>query len=173
MQSTSILSILMAAVALTACGGGGDSTPAGVAGVAAVAAVADVASKYVGTWVGPCENNGNNTSTKETIVLTKTSNTTVSNAATDINYSASATCTGANTTANSSQVLTFAGTKLVGADTVDLVNTVNVPPGTSSGKNILLVNGATIRVGDQSGAKDAAGYPTVLLPASKLVFTKQ
>ena len=173
MQSTSILSILMAAVALTACGGGGDSTPAGVAGVAAVAAVADVASKYVGTWVGPCENNGNNTSTKETIVLTKTSNTTVSNAATDTNYSASATCTGANTTANSSQVLTFAGTKLVGADTVDLVNTVNVPPGTSSGKNILLVNGATIRVGDQSGAKDAAGYPTVLLPASTLVFTKQ
>ena len=170
MQSTSILSILMAAVALTACGGGGDSTPAGVA---AVADVADVASKYVGTWVSSCQNNGNNTSTKETIVLTKTSNTTVSVADTATKYSASATCTGANTTANSSQVGTFAGTKLVGADTVDLINTVNVPPGTGSEKNIVLVNGATFRIGDQSGAKDAAGYPTVLLPASTIVFTKQ
>ena len=152
---------------LAACGGGGGDAP-----VAAPvpASTADATDKYVGSW-GLCTPVTNATngvvSSRATFVFTKNSATSLSLKVNGTGFSA-ANCTGAVLNSLVDVVkgtYTLNGTKIIGNDTVDLINltstSATIPSFNGSFKDIALVTGTTLYTGASSAA-DAQGYPTVI-----------
>jgi hypothetical protein len=167
MKFQNLVFLGFAAAALVACGGGGGSTaPA----VAAAAVAADVADKYVGTWSVCVANTASNI--KETLVFTKTSATSASYTFKQDTYPNS-TCAGAPNpgTYNESGTLIYSGTKAVGADTVDKFDISVVTPSASTNKDIGTVSGTTLKLGNNSAALDANGYPNTF--DTVYVYNKQ
>ncbi len=159
-----IISIFVAScisLTLVACGGGGGGEAAPVALVAA--------DKYVGTWTH-CEVNGTNASIKNTLVFTKTAAASLSYTAQEQSYTASTLCAGVNTSLNQTGSITIVGTKTIASDTVEKIDVAINAPNAGSDKDIALITGATLKLGDDT-ALDANGYPTTLDNA--FVFTKQ
>lgn len=155
------------AVTLLACGGGGGGSSAPVA-VAVVAVV--VADKYIGTWAACVATAASNT--KETFVFAKTSATSSSYIFKQDSYPNS-TCAGTPNpgTFTETGTIIYSGTKTIGTDTVDKFDISVVTPSASSNKGIGIVSGSTLKLGDNSGALDANGYPNTY--DSVYVYTKQ
>jgi hypothetical protein len=159
LRTASVIALFTAT--LVACGGGSSSgTPA------ATTAVVD---KYVGVWVN-CAATGTNTSSKTTLSFIKISATSGSYTAQDQSYSASTVCAGTNTTSSQTGTMTHVGTTVVGADTVDKIDLAIKTPVASNEKDIALISGTTLKLGDNT-TLDASGYPTALDAA--FPFTKQ
>jgi hypothetical protein len=163
LRTVSVIALFTAT--LVACGGGSSSgtTPT------TPAATADAIDKFVGVWVN-CAATGTNTSSKTTLTFAKTSAASGSYTVQDQSYSASTVCAGTNTTSSQTGTITHAGTKIVGADTVDKLDLATKTPVASNDKDIALISGTTLKLGD-STTLDASGYPTALDAA--VPFTKQ
>lgn len=161
MKIISTLAVSCTFLALVACGGGG--------GDAAPAPAAVSADKYVGTWIH-CEATGTSTSIKNTLIFTKTAATSLGYTAQEQSYTASATCTGTNTSSNQTGSITIVGTKVIAADTVEKIDVAISTPVAGSDKDIALVAGTTLKLGNDT-VLDANGYPTALDNA--FIFAKQ
>jgi hypothetical protein len=170
MKITPILSILIASVALTACGGGGGAGSE----VAAVNTTASTATTsmdaYVGTWTA-CIQDSATSSTRMTSVFAKTTATTLSYNRKEDYYSGIGCVNPPSFSLNFPYTMSFAGTKTIGSDTVDKTNLTFITAGTTS-KDIVLIKGATIRFSlTYPYSIDADGYPTALDTIN--VLTKQ
>ena len=139
--------------ALTACGGGGGSSEPAQQPVV----VADAVDKYVGTWVA-CVAGTATTSTKETFVYTKASATSANVTFTQTSHAGTA-CAGNSTNGvyTATSVATLAGTKTVGTSTADKITIKPVSPAGPDEKDISLVSGNSLKLGD--GSVDTDGYP--------------
>lgn len=178
MKKFTIYAGMIAAVLamLAACGGGGgDSTP-----TASSAPVVNASDKYVGTW-GNCQASTNPAnglaSVRIDIVFTKTTGTSMSLVMNGAGFSVPncvATNQVSSTPSLATGTMTIDGSKVAGADTVDLLSVVfasaTAPALNTSGKDIGLVSGNSLKFSATSVA-DAQGYPTVIDNA--LVFTKR
>ena len=163
-----IVSSLAVAGFLTACGGGSDDIkPAGstTTTTTTTTVTAGDASRYAGTWVG-CFSEGPTTSSRQTLVLTQQGANSLSGASTETAFAAPSCGGTAGVTKTSSGTIAFAGTKTIGADTVDKA-TITFP-GKPPQKQVLLVKGtapAMLFFGKEpgdGGTLDADGYPTTL-----------
>ena len=172
------VALSMAVLALlAACGGGGDSTPAtAVSGTTPTPPVAttDVADKYIGTWTvcvaGTAPSPGS--SSRETLIFTKASATSIAYAFTQTNHTGTV-CTSTPTSRfEDTGTSTFVGTKTVGSMVVDTAKDVSSAQPTVEAKGIyaIAVTGQ-LRVGDDNSAKDANGYPTAL--DTQYIYAKQ
>lgn len=149
---------------LTGCGGGGDGS--GTAGTTTTTttttttSTASAVDKYVGTWSGCFAGVGG--SFKETITITKSSDTVASYSFIGAEY-ASADCSGTSTGGDSgSGTATMVGTKTIGSETVDKVDMVE---SSLSEKQVLAIVGAELVSGvaaADGGTVDADGYPNTL-----------
>lgn len=142
---------LLASASLAACGGGGGDP--------------DVADKYVGTWTNSCSVSGANSSYNGLLVYTKTGATSTRFTFNINFYSTSTNCTG-NFSADIVQGTdAYRGTKTIGGDVVDLIETtINKADGSPDGsyKDIGLVAGNRLYFGDSTKPVDPNGYPTTL-----------
>ena len=163
---------LMGVLALSACGGGGSG------GTTAATTTTDLVGKYVGKWSTGCGGpvtitaTGAITSSKQTVTITKVSDSAYSAAGGSVDY-VGAGCTGTGTPVvgeTGTTVFTIVGTKTAsgtaasgGSGEVDKV-TYPASAGASS-KDIIYVNaaGPTLQRGNTSGTKDADGFPDTLL----------
>ena len=174
----SLVSGMSVVALLAACGGGGDdgpatATPSTTTTTPATTTTTTAAAKYVGTWVG-CFPNGTNASSRETLVLTQQGPDSLSGATTKTNFAAASCGGAAGITKTDSSTVALAGTKTIGADTVDkgILTQKDQPPQ----KQVLLVKGtapAMLFSGkgpEDGGTVDAEGYPTTL---QSLGYSKQ
>lgn len=145
--------LAVATAALTACGGGGSSETAQQPVV-----TADAVDKYMGTWVA-CVAGTATTSTKETLVYTKASATSANVTFTQTSHAGTA-CAGSPTGSvyTVTSVATLAGTKTVGTSTADKVNITPVSPAGPDEKDISIIEGNTLKLGDET-MLDTDGYP--------------
>jgi hypothetical protein len=152
---------LLSLASLVGCGGGGDDP--------------DVADKYAGTWMTCIPHASNTSSSKFQIVNTKAGATSTRFTYTIDFYNSTPNCTGRFLTESSSQGIdNYLGTKSIGADVVDLIETtINKPDGSRerSYKDIGLVSGNKLYYGDFAKPNDAGGYPTSL--DKEFYLTKQ
>jgi hypothetical protein len=163
MKFQKLVLLVSMASALVACGGGGDTAVAN----------ADVVDKYVGTWVACIvDQSTKTTSIRETFVYTKTNATSASVSYKEDTYP-NLTCAGttAPRTFSSSGAVTYVGTKVVGADTVDKYDAVVTTPSARTFKDISFVQGNTLRLGNTASGFDANGYTNTLSTVE--VFAKQ
>jgi hypothetical protein len=171
------MAVAAAVALLGACGGGGDSTATTSSTASGTtestgnttgttpAAAPSVADKYAGTWAA-CFPEGTGSS-RETVTLTKTSDTSAGFTFAGSGF-ASTNCSGTATNSESaSGNIVWAGTKTIGADTVDKgIVTEGTPPQTE--KQVFLVRGTapvtlvTGRIAEDGGTVDADGYPNAL-----------
>jgi len=138
------LCVLSAAV-ISACGGSD--------------APANVAAKYAGTWTSTCHADGDTIyHYQEVIALKSTSETTLSYQGSVGTYTDSA-CAGTPT-----DIADYAGVITVGAAASvsgTVVDQVTVTPADQDAiKNIMVVQGGTLRVGKKDAPLDASGFPT-------------
>jgi hypothetical protein len=159
-----LLNIVIISAILSACGGGSDA-PAAAA--APAPAAADVVDKYAGTW-SLCAQYSATSSVKVVIVNAKLSATTVNYAYNETDYATSTTCGGTGVPDYSEAgVATYAGTKTIGADTVDLISiavaTVGGVADAYAFKDVAIVKNGQMFLGNLAAALDAQSYPTVLL----------
>jgi Carboxypeptidase regulatory-like domain len=115
--------------------------------------------QYVGTWVG-CNNFTDGTSDRETTTFVKSSASSLTLTDVTVSYNG-AGCTGVPTGAPTTQVgvITFAGTKLVGAVAADkLIFTVS-NPSSFTFNQIIFINGSTMKIGETDIAPGADGFP--------------
>lgn len=160
------LTVLLSACALTlatACGGGGDTTATTTTTTATpsdTTATASAVDKYVGSWSG-CFARGTG-SGRETLTITKTGETTGSFTFSGSAY-ASADCSGASTGSETgSGTATFKGTKTIGADTVDKIDSLEA---SVVEKQVLLIKNGQLVSGVSAadgGSVDSEGYPNTL-----------
>jgi hypothetical protein len=126
--------------------------------------------KYVGTWVG-CNNFTDGTSDRETTTFVKSSASSLTLTDVTISYDG-AGCTGLQIGAPTTEVgaITFAGTKLVGADAADkLIFTVTNPTSFTSNQ-IIFISASTMKIGEIEIAPGADGFPNTF---DTDVLTKQ
>ena len=125
--------------------------------------------KYVGTW-SHCLTFGGS-STRETFTVTKTGTTTASITGTGADYG-STNCSGAVTRTESfSTTDTWRGTKTLGTDTVDKIDSLE--QGGVLVKTIVVIKNGQLYPGREfrdGGSVDSEGYPTSLV---SIPFTRQ
>lgn len=161
------------AAGVAACGGGGGSpgTPSGggvSGGGGGGGGSSAVTDKYIGTWVR-CLVTGGSTAQQDTLVLNKSTDTSMVFSDTLINYN-NTTCVGtgaqqAPTTGN----VTWVGSKSIGSETVDeiTIQTNGVVP---IAKQVIEIRTDTkLYLGDTTSTVDANGYPNAIDPNG---FTK-
>lgn len=191
---TSIVSGISLMLLVTACGGGGDDAPAAATtgataptttapttttpGIAAPVVTTEISaqlSSLAGTWVG-CSAEGTS-SERESIVFTQLSADTFSAVSTSTKFSGPG-CAGAVTrTSSASGMLTFSGTKTIGAESVNKF--IFTQAGSAPQKDVALVKGSnpvTLTFGKDAqdgGVMDSDGYPTTLQGNGSGTFTKQ
>jgi hypothetical protein len=137
---------------LAACGGG-DDAPA-----------PDAADKYVGTWVMSCAATGANSSESETVVVAKSTPTTVSATLTMSTF-ANATCSGAGTPSVNTAAVTIDGQTTVtynGApQQVDQLTAVVTGPDAGTYKWLGTVVGNELVIDfEDDGTPSATTYPS-------------
>jgi hypothetical protein len=161
MKLSTLFSLVAMTATLAACGGGGGSTAANPN----PPVTADVVDKYVGTWVACYPNAAGTRSSKDTIVITKSSATSmVVDAKGDDFANASCTGTPAGTPFTSKDRDDFKGTKIIGTDTVDKFEETDLQGTVPVYKQIYLIKGNKLIYGAGFAAKDADGYPVALDP---------
>lgn len=143
---------LLAAFALTACGGGGsdpEATPA------------EAADKYVGTWSSACEPTGASASKNYVWTLNKGGPTAVGGTHA-VNNWVNATCAGTpNTVSNVDIAFTIDAAGTANGKVVDKT-TVSISVG-GQGKLLFAIEGNTMYSSAYMGSPaDADGYPTQL-----------
>ena len=163
---------LMGVLALSACGGGGSG------GTTAATTTTDLVGKYVGKWSTGCGGpvtitaTGAITSSKQTVTITKVSDSAYSAAGGSVDY-VGAGCTGTGTPVvgeTGTTVFTVVGTKTAtgtfSAGGTAEVDKVTFPAsGAVTGKDLIYQNstGVSLQRGDTGGAKDADGFPNAVL----------
>ena len=152
--------------ALTACGGGGGSSEPAQQPVVA----ADAVDKYVGTWVA-CVPSAFGTSIKEALVYVKVNAISANVTFTQTSH-AGTTCAGnaTNTAFTTTSVATLAGTKTIGTSVADKVNIKAVSPAGADEKDISIIEGNTLKLGDDTMI-DTDGFPKAF--DSLYIYTKQ
>lgn len=159
----SIVPALLSLTLLASCGGGGNESGAAttppITTTPPAIATPD-ASRYVGTWAD-CFQTGAATSTRETVVISAQSSSSVTFSNTETPYATLACAGKAGSPVTTTGSVTFNGTKTVGTDTVDkgiVTEGTNAPR-----KQIFLVTATTLKSGrsvQDGGSVDADGYPT-------------
>ena len=149
-QWTQISCLAVAALALTACGGGKDDPV--VADTSA-----DAVAKYVGSWESECYADSG-ASAEIRADLTKAAADTLGGQVV-IYYYIGSSCSGP--VVKDDKVLSNVSLKLAGSKAVGGVQADKFSGGSDQGsKQVLLyVNGDTLQIGDPNGAEDAEGYP--------------
>jgi hypothetical protein len=150
-QWTQASCLAVAALALTACGGGKDDPVEADTTDAAVA-------KYVGSWESECyEDSG--ASAELRADFTKTDADTLGGQVI-VYYYIGSSCSGP--VVKDDKVLSNVALTLVGNKTVSGVQADKFSGSSDQGnKQVLLyVNGDTLQIGDVDGTEDAEGYPT-------------
>ncbi|MBX3585255.1 MAG: hypothetical protein KF796_01330 [Ramlibacter sp.] len=115
----------------------------------------------MGAWVG-CNAFSPTESDRETFTFAKQSDTTLTYTYAATRF-ANTVCTGAGSVQPGEQgvVSLDAGTKAVQGETADKVTFQITQPAPASGKQVLAITAANaFRIGQNSGAKDAQGYPS-------------
>lgn len=174
MFSTSSTSRLLAtgllATLLAACGGGGGNpgttTGSGSgsgSGSGGVTTGASAVEKYLGTWSMCTQVSiGDARSVRDRLTFAKSSETTMTVAATSTFFTSVDCSGGAGQTATINSTVALAGTKTINGETVDKVDVTN-SGGTS--KDVLRIRtDGKLYTGNPGGGSDADGYPIALDP---------
>ena len=155
MKINSIFTALLTSLTLVACGGGGGTAPAAV----------DVTDKYLGSWtICTADQTNANASIKTIFDFKKINVSSISFTLVDDSYSNS-TCSGTAIPGSDygAGVANFAGTKLVGNETVDKIDFMLATPEVKAVKDIGFYNGSGLKFGNDA-LVDSNGYPTALDP---------
>lgn len=155
MKINSVFAALLTSLTLVACGGGGGTAPTAV----------DVTDKYLGSWtICTADQTNANTSIKTIFDFKKINVSSISFTLVDDSYSNS-TCSGTAIPGSDygAGVANFAGTKLVGSETVDKIDFTLATPEVKTVKDIGFYNGSGLKFGNDA-LVDSNGYPTALDP---------
>ena len=149
-QWTQASCLAVAALALTACGGGKDDPVTADTGTDAVA-------KYVGSWESECYADSG-ASAELRADFTKAAADTLGGQVV-VYYYIGSSCSGP--VVKDDKVLSNVSLKLVGTKAVGGVQADKFNGGSDQGSAqvLLYVNGDTLQIGDPDGAEDAEGYP--------------